>query len=874
MEFDHAVVVVHDQMDQAVERFRAMGFFVTERGHHSLGTINHLIILDNSYIELLGYLPENRDKRPEVRDAPAGLNAWVWRSHNASETYQQCIARGAPVSKPDRFSRPVQVGGLNDEAVFQTVRVAPEHSQAGRYYFCQHEKPHLVWHKPWMQHPNQACEITAAYAKVADLDREQKLLQQLVGDARVWPASLVIEADPELEQGGYMHQLNIACRDLIALRTCLLQQSVPHVWANDRIRIDASHAMGLCLEFHEEISDTKVLHSASSRSGVDATAAVASTGSAASSANAASTPDASPTSNAASKAKAYASDGAEAFIRMLQVHGVKTIFGVCGDTSLPYYDALYRLDHGMVHVLARDERSAAYMADAYARVSGRVGVCEGPSGGGATYLAPGLVEANESSVPVLAFSSDVPVTSRGRYPLTELRQEALYAPLTKWNGSIDLASKIGDQVRSAFRAICTGRPGSAHLCLPYDVLKAKHDGEGLWAQAEHSSAPAWRCAPALEATRQAATKLIAAKQVVIICGGGVISSGACEALSKLAHQLDAPVCTTVSGKGCISDNDPLSVGVVGSNGGVLATREIVAAADLVFFIACRTGSTTTEHWRFPQLGTEIIHLDVDPAVISSSYPTSIALVGDAKLGLEALIEAVQEQRQNATSEQCQTKHLEGSGLAMVAKARASKWKAFEALAQSDELPIRPERIIDQLRQALPDDAIVCADPGTPCPYVAAYFKLPKAGRYFVTNRAHGALGYALPAAIGAWYAKPQQRCVALMGDGSFGFVAGELETVARCGAPILMIVLSNDAFGWIKASQRASYGKRYFSVDFRPTDHAAIARAYGIDAFRVEDPQALGPCLREALALNRPVLIDIRTQALEEAAAPVSQWVG
>ncbi|MFZ9465984.1 MAG: VOC family protein, partial [Burkholderiaceae bacterium] len=349
MEFDHAVVVVHDQMDQAVERFRAMGFFVTERGHHSLGTINHLIILDNSYIELLGYLPENRDKRPEVRDAPAGLNAWVWRSHNASETYQQCIARGAPVSKPDRFSRPVQVGGLNDEAVFQTVRVAPEHSQAGRYYFCQHEKPHLVWHKPWMQHPNQACEITAAYAKVADLDREQKLLQQLVGDARVWPASLVIEADPELEQGGYMHQLNIACRDLIALRTCLLQQSVPHVWANDRIRIDASHAMGLCLEFHEEISDTKVLHSASSRSGVDATAAVASTGSAASSANAASTPDASPTSNAASKAKAYANDGAEAFIRMLQVHGVKTIFGVCGDTSLPYYDALYRLDHGMVH---------------------------------------------------------------------------------------------------------------------------------------------------------------------------------------------------------------------------------------------------------------------------------------------------------------------------------------------------------------------------------------------------------------------------------------------------------------------------------------------------------------------------------------------
>ncbi|MBU6284658.1 MAG: hypothetical protein EBT36_08970 [Betaproteobacteria bacterium] len=851
MEFDHAVIVVHDQMDLAVERFRAMGFFVTDRGFHSLGTINHLIIFENSYIELLGYLPENRDKRPEVRDAPAGLNAWVWRSQNAALTYQQCLARGAPVSAPDRFSRPVQVGDVRDDAVFQTVRVPPEESQAGRYYFCQHEKPHLVWHKPWLQHPNRSCEITAGFAKVADLAREQKLLRQLVGDEPVWPADLVLEADPTLSEGGYMDRLSMACYDLGALRTCLLQQSVPHVMADDCLRIAPNFAMGLCLEFHEVQADRQLGgHKLSS---------------AATMATASATSHATPGLSDSASAKA-ANDGAEALIRMLQAHGVTTIFGVCGDTSLPYYDALYRLDHGMVHVLARDERSAAYMADGYARVSGRVGVCEGPSGGGATYLAPGLVEANESSVPVLGFSSDVPVTSRGRYPLTELRQEALYAPLSKWNGTVDVASKMADQVRTAFRTITTGRPGAAHLCLPYDVLKAKHDGEGLWAQVEHGSAPAWRSAPDSQAIEQAAVKLAAAKQVVMICGGGVISAGACEALAKLAHHLDAPVCTTVSGKGCLSDHDPLSVGVVGSNGGVLATRNIVANADLVFFIACRTGSTTTEHWRFPQLGTEVIHLDVDPAVISSSYPTAVALVGDAKLGLESLLKALQHH--------AQTQHLPGSGLAMVAKAQASKWKAFEAIAQSDERPIRPERIIDQLRQALPDDAIVCADPGTPCPYVAAYFKLPKAGRYIVTNRAHGALGYALPAAIGAWYAKPAQRCVAVMGDGSFGFVAGELETVARCGAPILMLVLSNDAFGWIKASQRASYGKRYFSVDFRPTDHAAIARAYGIDAYSVEDPRTLGPCLREALALNRPVLVDIKTQALEDAAAPVSQWMG
>src|SRR5690606_4645015 len=152
-------------------------------------------------------------------------------------------------------------------------------------------------------------------------------------------------------------------------------------------------------------------------------------------------------------------NGAEAFVRMLQLNGVKHIFGLCGDTSLPFYDALARLDHGMDHILTRDERSAGYMADAYARVTGKVGVCEGPSGGGATYLLPALVEANESSVAVLGITSDVSVVSRGKYPLTELDQQSLYAPLTKWNTTIDLASQIPGAVRSAFRAMTTGKPG-------------------------------------------------------------------------------------------------------------------------------------------------------------------------------------------------------------------------------------------------------------------------------------------------------------------------------------------------------------------------------------------------------------------------------
>ena len=161
--------------------------------------------------------------------------------------------------------------------------------------------------------------------------------------------------------------------------------------------------------------------------------------------------------------------GAEAMVRMLQLHGVKHIFGLCGDTSLPFYDALARLDHGMQHILTRDERSAAYMADGYARVSGRGGVCEGPSGGGATYLLPGIVEANESSIPVLGITTDIATTSRGRYTLTELDQEALYRPLTKRSEVMDRADRLPEAVRRAFRAMTTGRPGAAHLGLPFDV---------------------------------------------------------------------------------------------------------------------------------------------------------------------------------------------------------------------------------------------------------------------------------------------------------------------------------------------------------------------------------------------------------------------
>ncbi|MEO1611573.1 MAG: thiamine pyrophosphate-binding protein, partial [Pseudomonadota bacterium] len=242
--------------------------------------------------------------------------------------------------------------------------------------------------------------------------------------------------------------------------------------------------------------------------------------------------------------------GAEAMVDLLAGHGVRHVFGLCGDTSLPFYDALARLDHPMTHILMRDERHAAYAADAYARVTGRPGVCEGPSGGGATYIAPGLIEANDSSVPILAITTDVATTSAGRFPLTELDQEALFRPLTKWNGLIRSAGTLPRMVRKAFREMTTGRPGSVHLGLPFDVQKAPVEEAEIWSDERFREFPALPAAPEPRAVEAVAEALLRAEAPVIVCGGGVVLAGA--ALAALAETLDLPVCTTVSGQGAMA----------------------------------------------------------------------------------------------------------------------------------------------------------------------------------------------------------------------------------------------------------------------------------------------------------------------------------
>ena len=552
--------------------------------------------------------------------------------------------------------------------------------------------------------------------------------------------------------------------------------------------------------------------------------------------------------------------GAEGLVKLLDQHKVKYIFGLCGDTSLPFYDALYRLNHSIKHVLTRDERSASYMADAYARVTGKVGICEGPSGGGATYIIPGIVEANESSISVIAITSDVPTTSIGHFPLTELNQKELFKPLTKWNEILNNPKKLADNIRKAFKMSTSGRPGACHLSFPFDVQTAEISDEDIWVNKKYCKFPSDPIKPDPKKIDLIAKEISKAKNPIIICGGAIKNSFAEKELKKLVEKLNIVLATSVTGKGTLEDVHPNSLGVVGSNGGSLYTREVLQRSDLVIFIGCRAGSVTTEKWQYPSSKSKIIHIDIDPQVIGANYKTYISLVADAKKSLIELNKKIKKNNFN--------------GNKIVKETKRKKFTEFNKLCKEEKGLIKPERIVKEINNAMPDNAYIVVDPGTPCPYFSAYYNFKKSGRYFITNRAHGALGYALPASIGVQIGKPKNKVVSVMGDGSFGFAVGELETAKRLNLPIIFVVISNSVYGWIKAGQKSSFNKRYYSVDFSRTDHAKVASSYGVRAWTVKKPNDLKKIISKAIKYEKgPCLIDVISQPLEEAKAPVSEWI-
>lgn len=558
---------------------------------------------------------------------------------------------------------------------------------------------------------------------------------------------------------------------------------------------------------------------------------------------------------------------ARALVMVLAESGVRHIFGLPGDTGMSFYDALNEAQGEIRHVMTRDERSAAFMADAYARVCGRLGVCEGPSGGGALYIVPGVAEAQGSAVPLLCLTTDTPVGQQGRGVLTELDQEGLFRPVTKWNARVNDAATMAETTRRAIRMATAGRPGATHLSLPSDVLEAETPDASVYGVPEFGTAPALRTRPDPDLVQRAADALVGAERPVIVAGGGVLLSQAWDELTILAETLNVPVATSINGKGSIAETSPVALGVVGGNGARPYANAWLADADLVLYVGSRTDSTTTSHWTLPPLagGRAVVQIDVEPFEVGNNYRLVGGVAGDAKLALRDLLAAV---------ERPKTIH-ERNGLRVTALAAENKayWAEVDRQAASTMQPIAPARLIRALRDRLPDDAIIVADPGTPTPFLAAQYELRRPGRTTVIPRAHGGLGYAIPAAVGAWMAGDGRPVVAVTGDGSFGMAVGELETIARLDLPIAIVQCSNATFGWIKELQHLYHGDRFFGVDFDSVDYPTIARGFGFQSRRIVDPNEIEDAVAEALAAGRPYFLDVVTASPVEHTPPVAAWI-
>jgi acetolactate synthase-1/2/3 large subunit len=556
----------------------------------------------------------------------------------------------------------------------------------------------------------------------------------------------------------------------------------------------------------------------------------------------------------------------EALVRLLEAHGVEYVFGVPGDTSMPFYDALYDAPGNIRHILARDERSASFMADVYARLSYKPGVCEGPSGAGATYILPGVAEAQASSIPLVVITSDTPLSGDDKGVLTELDQEALFAPVTKWRTRIKRAEKTPEIMARAFRIATSGRPGAVQITVPHDILDEEVGSFSLNAEDRYQTYPAHRTRPDPAAVERAAELLWDAQRPVMIAGGGAMISQAWDEIASLAESLTMPVGTSINGKGSIAEDHPLSIGIVGGNGARPYANRIVDKADLILYVGCRTDSVTTINWTLPSptAGVTILHVDVDPKEIGNNYPTAVGLVGDAKLALADLREALSVGHRRRSPDKARLHEI---------SAQASDWwEQVRPKMLSDSMPIKPQRVMKELMETLPADSVIVADAGTGTPFTAAFYKSP-AGRYVVIPRGYGGLGYALPGVVGAKLARPEATVVGLMGDGSFGMSAGELETIARLRLPVTILQFNNSCFGWIKTLQCLYHGGRYVSVDFSPdTDHAAIARGFGLQGLRIERPDDLGPAIRKAVRSDRATFIDVVTESEETEVPPVHKW--
>ncbi|MFQ5855502.1 MAG: thiamine pyrophosphate-binding protein [Anaerolineae bacterium] len=547
--------------------------------------------------------------------------------------------------------------------------------------------------------------------------------------------------------------------------------------------------------------------------------------------------------------------GGDVLVEMLLGYGVPVVFGLAGGQTLPLYDAIRSRTPRIRHVPMRDERNAAYAADGYARVSGRVGVCDATVGPGSIKLTSGLAEAFNSSVPLVALVSDMPsdwLAVRYRGGGNQLvDQMAVLAPLCKWTGRLPNERRIPELVQRAFQMATSGRPGPVAIELPEDLFKATCDVETPVVDPRFGAAPAYRPAPDPDSVREAVELLEEAARPVVIAGGGVWLSGAGPQLVGLAERLALPVATTLSGKGVIPETHPLALGVLGALGGTMLAREFVQAADVIFAVGFKFGQNPTFKWTLPKPTQRIIHLDIDGAEIGKMFPVEVGMVADARVGLAAMLAA------------CSTTRPIEPVAEQIAALNA-EWRVHLEAQAVEAQPIKPQQVAALLNAlAGPDDVLVC-DASFASGWGGMYFEA-RDNRRTIFPRGMAGLGWGLPAAIGAQIARPGSKVIVLAGDGAMTFCLGELATLAQEGLNVKVVVLNNSTMAWIKWEQAMFWEGRFQSTDLSDVDFAMVARGLGCLGIRVSEPDELRDALTQALVTEGPAVVDVRTAASEAA---------
>lgn len=542
--------------------------------------------------------------------------------------------------------------------------------------------------------------------------------------------------------------------------------------------------------------------------------------------------------------------GGAAMAEMLRRYEVGPIFGMGGFQLLPFYEACRAL--GLRHTLINDERCGIFAADAYARVTNRVGVVDATLGPGATNLVTGLAESLNAGIAIVAIVADAHRDHAWKNMTQEARQIEVLRPVVKEIIRVESIKRIPEHVRRAFAVATSGRPGPVVIAIPEDISHAEHvflESE-LFIDAPTNSFQSRRSRPAPDDVQRAVDLIRTAKRPLILAGGGVHISQASDALLALARSEGVPVAHTMSGKGAIACNDPLSAGVFGRYDRV--ANGLIAESDCLIVVGCKLGEVATKRFTLIPPTTPLIHIDVVAEEIGRTTKADVALVGDARLALEDIAAALGDGSSRLRARQ--------SYLAEVPMKLAGWNETAKERTTSQESPINIGRILGELNRILPEDAVLVADGGFAAHWGALLFDTKRAGRHFVANRGFASIGYGLPGGIGAKLGIGDARIVvALTGDGGFNMTMGELETAKRVGANFVLCVFNNAASGYVKALQHSMYGMgHYQSSDLHEMNYAEVAHKMGCLGIRVEDPEKLADAFHAGFSnKDSPTLIDI-----------------